>query len=100
MIASKRHTVNIKNINIRHTQFGGASLDINTALPRASPPKDPTKTKTRQRRINKNRTKNKNKDKEEERQRTKNQTRAQGAYTYHDCSGSRRRLVRLEWLMN
>ena len=65
MIASKRHTVNIKNINIRHTQFGGASLDINTALPRAS----------RQKKTKKKNQKDKESDKEEEqriRTKTKN----------------------------
>ena len=62
MIASKRHTVNIKNINIRHTQFGGASLDINISSAKgiaSEEDKDPTQHKKKNRKT-KNPTKNKN----------------------------------------
>jgi len=38
-ISRRDNTVNIKNDSIRQTQLGGASHDINTALPRASPQK-------------------------------------------------------------
>ena len=40
-ISIRDNTVNIKKDKIRDTQFGGASHVINTALPRASPQKDP-----------------------------------------------------------
>ena len=93
-------------VNIRDSQFGGASRDINTALPRASPQKDPTPDQTknpkekelRPRPELRRRTRP---DKEPERQRrrkTKNQTGSGGAaYTYHDCSGSRDRLIGCCW---
>ena len=55
------NTVNIKNDNIRDLQFGGASRDINTALPRASPQKDPKPDKDKEQEL-RIRTKTKNKD--------------------------------------
>jgi len=99
--------LNNKNINKRDSQFGGASRDINTALPRASPQKDPTTRKKKKdkdlepelRIRGRTRPDKEKKDKEEERQRTKRG--AAGPHTLiMTVMEVERWLVRLEWLMN